>query len=273
MSSKGAPSSPSYVPAAPYVANPTYTAPQSYQQASYTSPGAFVNPSNPQTTIPNVETGMQVAQGGAAIESTLPQWLQLGNENPLNPAGTQAAATQYYNQNEAPQINQTASNLANSGALYGSAGGGQLGAMQSQAQYNSYNAGLDYAQQYFNDQIAGRNSYFAGGIGLEANQNAANVARGEVVQNDNQQIAQSNNNYNLSSASMANNFNQSNANASNAYSLASTGAQNAYGINSAQSQNAYNTSQSAQLNGFRQQNYQTASGNYQAGLNFAGGLL
>lgn len=97
---------------------------------------------------------------------------------------------------------------------------------------NKYNAGLGYAQQLFNNQLQGRQSYYNGGPSLAIGQNAANVQRGLGVAGLQSSNAGMLNNYNLGSTGMENNYNMQSAGMHNNFDLSNYGNQlQAYGMN------------------------------------------
>ncbi len=146
---------------------------------------------------------------GQQIEKMLPQWLQLFKD-PMNPQGLQQYQQNYYAQNVAPQLAQQESNLYNNGQAYGSFGGGMLGQEAAQGNFDTYQAGLAYAQQLFGDQVAGRQSYFSGGPAVAQQQNQLDVNRGLGVAGLQTQNAGQQNNYNLGTNQTLNGFNQQN---------------------------------------------------------------
>lgn len=230
--------------AAPYTPPSLAAASPGYTQAApaVTTPAAATPTTQPQTfdqinqEVPSTLNPVQIMNEGAAAESQLPSWLQLSNEgNPLNPAGTSAYQQNYEQQNVAPQTQQLISQLGNNGQSFGSYAGGLVGQQMASGDLQSLNAGLQYAQQYYNDQLSGRQSYFAGGPQVAANQNALAVNRGLGIANATNSAAStagSNaanaNSYNLGTASLNDNYNLSNASMGNTFSTAASGQANNY---------------------------------------------
>jgi len=205
--------------------------------ARYAPPMPFVQPPNPETTIPQVSTPQNVISQGNQVEglgngSTIPQWLQLGT-NPVDQNQVNAFANYYYQTQIAPQIAQTSAQLENSGQQYGSYAGALLGQMSSQGQLDKFMAGLQNQQQQLQNTLAGRQSYYAGGPNLAQQQNAQNVARGADVAQLGSYNAAQQNQYNLGSAGMQ-----------NQYSLGAAGMQNQFGLQNYQNQlGAFNIQQ------------------------------
>jgi hypothetical protein len=155
---------------------------------------------------------------GANVESMLPSWLQL-NQNPMNPNGLQKYENNYYQQNVAPGLAAQQAASYNNGQNQGSYAGALQGELQAQGQLSSYNAGLGYAQQLYNDALQGRQSYFAGGPTVAVDQNNAAIQSA------------------LNQQSLAN----QEANIANQYNINNATGQNAYNLSTAQMQNGYNT--------------------------------
>lgn len=144
---------------------------------TFQTPPTYIQPTPASTTVPKVLGPGQIMRQGSKAEALLPQWLQLNND-PLNPAGRAEYETNFFSQYINPQIEQAKADLAANGQNYGSYAGGLIGQLGAQGALSKFQAGLDYGQQLFNNQIQGRTSYFAGGPSIAANQNAANVQRG-----------------------------------------------------------------------------------------------
>lgn len=190
-------------------APPIYQAPPAYQMPQFQAPAAYTAPPDPNSVIPGVLSPNQVMNQGASVESQLPSWLQLNN-NPMAPDQLGQYQDNYYQQNISPAIEQMRANLGINGQSSSSFGGAALGQLAGQGQMDKFNAGLNFAQQLFGNQVQGRQSYFSGGPSVSQNQNQADVSRGQNVFAGQQQNANMQNQYNLDSADMANGF-QSNA--------------------------------------------------------------
>ncbi len=191
----------------------------------YTPPPMFQAPPDPNTIVPQVSTPTQVINQGNAIEGfaqngQLPSFLQLSSSGP-NSDLVNAAADNFWQQNILPQLASAQSQLYNNGQNYGSYGGALLGQLLAQGQLSKFQAGLQQAQQNYNNLLSGRQSYFAGGPTVAATQNENSVQRGLGVASLQSQNAGMLNNYNLagnqgqnsyglSATGMANNFNQGN---------------------------------------------------------------
>lgn len=167
----------------------------------------------------------------------------------MSPAGLQQYQDNYYQQNINPAIQQARADAYQNGQQWGSFGGAAVGQLAAQGQLDKYNAGLNYSQQLFNNQVQGRQSYFAGGPNVAATQNAADVARGTNVA----QLQAGN-------ANALNSYNLSNNNAANDFSLQSAGQRNNYAFSGAQMANNFGTTQyQNQLQAYNLQNQQAAN--------------
>lgn len=171
----------------------------------YVPPAPYVAAPDPQQTVPKVLNASEVMQQGLEAEKLLPQWLQLNND-PMNPADRAQYESNYYQQYVNPLIEQAKADIYSNGQSYGSYGGALIGQMGAQGQLDKYSAGLNYAQQLYNNALSGRQSLFSGGPGVAQTQNQIDVKRGydlAGIQNKNAEIQ---NNYNLGSAQMLNNY-------------------------------------------------------------------
>lgn len=232
-------------------ATPTY-----YPAPSYTAPAPQVIPQyqaapDPNSVIPQVFNANQVMQYGAEAESQLPQWLQFGDQNPLDPAGRSEAEQYFYQTQIAPLLAQQQASSYNSGQNSGSYAGAMAGQLAAQGALSKYQAGLDYANQLYQSQLQGRSSYYAGGPTVAAQQNAADVNRGMNVSQLQQQAANNQNNFNLGSAANQNSYGLQSAGMQNNYGLASSGAANSFGLSNYQNQlQAYQLQQQQQAQRF-----------------------
>jgi hypothetical protein len=110
----------------------------------------------------------------------------------------------------APQIASLESQLGQNGQGGSSFAGGELGSLESAGALNSYNAGLNYAQQNYNDQLQGLSAYYSGPVGLEQSQNQAAVNTGLNEYNAASNTAGMQNSYGLDTTGMQNSFDLSN---------------------------------------------------------------
>lgn len=192
-----------------------------------------------------------------AMENSLSADLRLGG-NPLDPATRAQYEQNYYNQYIAPQIAAATTKVGSTGQQYGSYGGGLVGGLQAQGQYGKFQAGMDLANQAFQQRLANRDSFFNNNVGLAAGQNALGVNRGLALASQISQNAanlnnfraniygtQSQNNiaknsYNLSKNQNMNNFNLANSQNLNQYNLANNQGYNSYYGNAVNSFNSFN---------------------------------
>lgn len=155
----------------------------------------------------------------------------------------------YYKRNIMPAIEAEKARIGLNGQQYGTPAWAMLGQMASQGQFDKFQASLGFGQQLFNNQLQGRQSYFSGGPRIAQEQNASDVNRGLGVANLLQQGANSENNYNLSTAQMANNFNLSNSQGLNNYNMNANQGMNNFGLNNYGNQmSQYNTDQQNSAN-------------------------
>lgn len=177
----------------------------------YVPPAPYIQPEDPQKTVPQVLTPTQVMSQGADVEAMLPQWLQL-QKDPMNPEGRSAYESNYDQLYNKPTMAALESDLYNNGQAYGSYAGSLVGQQKAMGDLTKYQAGLDYAQQLFNNQITGRQSYYSGGPAVAQAQNAADVARGLGIAGLNSSNTANHNQYNMSAAQSQNGYNQQNYN-------------------------------------------------------------
>ena len=215
-------------------AAPTYVAPPAYVQ-----PPAYVAPQLQQINVP---TAGQIMQTGNQIEgngdsSTVPLNLQLNANNPdlpggsaMNPAGMAQYEQQYYQQLGNPAVAQAEASIGANGQGYGSYGGALVAQTKASQDQAAYNAGLNYAQQNYNNILSGRSSYYAGGPTVATNQSNAQIQATE---------------------------------SENANALAAAGMQNSYNVGTTGSQNAYNSSTASGLNNYNLSNYSNQEAAYQ----------
>lgn len=126
----------------------------------------------------------------------------------MDPAGRSQYESNYDKLYNKPAMAQLQSDLYNNGQAYGSYAGAAVGQQAAMGDLTKYQAGLDYAQQLFNNQISGRTSYYAGGPQVAQTQNALDVQRGLGIAGINSGNTQSQNSYNVGAASSQNGFNQ-----------------------------------------------------------------
>jgi len=141
----------------------------------------YTPPPNPEKTVPQVMTAPQVVSQGMEAEAFLPSWLQLTQENqanPLHPDVLKQYEDNYFAQNVNPQIAAAEAQIGTTGQQYSSYGGGLVGQLRSQGQLDKFSAGLGASQQAYNNLLQGRQSLYAGGIGLAQDQGNLNVQRG-----------------------------------------------------------------------------------------------
>lgn len=255
MGGSSPPAAPQYVPPAAYT-----------QPAAYSSPGAYVAPPSyiqPNLTTPQVDTASQILATGNQLEGNtgdqVPLNLQLNANNPdlpngsaMDPAGMAQYESQYYQQLGNPAVAAAQASLGPSGQDYGSYGGALVAQTQASQDQAAYNGGLSYAQQNYNDILAGRASYYAGGPTVATNQNNAQVSATENMNSLNAQVAANENAYNLAGTQ-----------GQNSYDLASSGSQNAYNLGTAGMQNSYNASTGAGLNNYNLSNFSNQEQAYQ----------
>lgn len=146
----------------------------------------------------------------AKMESMLPGWLQLSQTNPLDPAGRQQYEDNFQQQYINPAVAQAQAQAGADGQTYGSYAGAQIGQLQAQGQLAKSQSGLDYAQQYYNDQLQGRQSYYSGAPPIIQQQNALDVNRGLNLAQMDQSQNQYQNSYNLGTNQALNQFALSN---------------------------------------------------------------
>lgn len=157
-------------------------------------------------------------------EALLPSWLQLteaNQANPLDPDVLKRYEDNYFAQNVNPAIAAAEAQIGTTGQQYSSYGGGLVGQLRSQGQLDKFSAGLGASQQAYNNLLQGRQSLYAGGIGLAQDQGNLNVQRGLGIAG-----IQSNN------AANENQFNQG------IYGIGSqnTGYQNSFNLNNYQNE-------------------------------------
>lgn len=159
----------------------------------------------------------------------------------MDPAGRREYESKFYQQSINPQIEQMKADMYSNGQSMGSYGGAMIGQTAAQGQLAKYQAGLDYAQQLFNDQIAGRQSYFSGGPSVASTQNAAAAQRDLAVHQLMTQQAKNYNDYQLGLSGMVNGYNIDRMGMWNNYDLGSAGMHNNYNLSSAGMQNSFNS--------------------------------
>lgn len=180
----------------------------------------------------------------------------------MDPAGRREYESKFYQQSINPQIEQMKADMYSNGQSMGSYGGAMVGQTAAQGQLAKYQAGLDYAQQLFNDQLAGRSSYFQGGPTVAAQQNAATAQRDLAVHQLMTSQAKNYNDYQLGLSGMANNYN-----------IDRYGMWNNYDLGSAGMHNNYNLQSSGQQNSFNAQNYGTQMQGYGISQNSANNMF
>lgn len=188
------------------------------QTPIYVPPAPYVAPPDPQSVVPPVMSTGQIVGAGVTTENQLASkknpglnWLSLNNLNGgMNPEGLAKYEANYDQTENQPAIKALSNSVYNNGQAYGSYGGAAVGAATAQGALNKYQAGLDYAQQLYNNVLQGRSSFFAGGPAIAMNQNALDVQRGLGVAGLQSQNTGMQNNYNLGAAGMQNGFNQQN---------------------------------------------------------------
>ena len=142
--------------------------------------------------------------------SQLPQELQIiGNPNATPDANTMQQYQKYYQANYgAPAEAQMRANAYTSGRSDSAFAGGQLGALQSQNQYNTFMAGQQLADNYLNRLLQARSSF----AGLEGNMaqsyNTLNQQRGSGLASMAMSDAANRNQFNMQGAQMKNQFSQ-----------------------------------------------------------------
>jgi hypothetical protein len=225
MSKPKTPTAPTYVPPAPYTQAPP-----------------VVTPPNPASVIPKAQTAAEIIGQANQIEgngagTSLPSNLQLPG-NPLDPAGMQPYEQYYYQQYVLPAIAQGQANLYANGQNSGSYAGGYMGQLVSAGAGQEYSAGLQYAQQAYNDLLQGRQSYYAGAPALAAQQNALGVQQGNDVAG-----------LQLQGANMQNQYAGNNNANLNTYNLTANNNQNQFGLtNYANTLKAYEAQNQARAN-------------------------
>jgi hypothetical protein len=188
---------------------------------------------------------------GAEAEALLPQWLQFTNQNPLDPAGRSEYENYFYQTQIAPMLAQQQADSYAGGQSTGSYAGALMGQLMAQGALSKFQAGLDYSNQLYQNQLQGRASYYAGGPTVAAQQNAADVDRGTNIAQMLMQRAAMENDFNLGSAGMQNNYNLSSAGMRNNYGLGSVGMANNFNLgNYGNALNAYQINQQNQANRF-----------------------
>ncbi|MBY0545819.1 MAG: hypothetical protein K2W95_00870 [Candidatus Obscuribacterales bacterium] len=124
----------------------------------------------------------------------------------MDPAGRTQYEDDFYAQYIAPAVAQAQANAYTDGQSRGSYGGAMVGQLQAQGQLSKRQSGLDYANNLFQNQLAGRQSYFAGGPGIAQQQNQLDVNRGLGVAQMQQNNANAQNQYNLGANQDQNQF-------------------------------------------------------------------
>lgn len=140
----------------------------------------------------------------------LPEQLRIiGNPNATPDAATRQRYEQFYQaQYGAPAEARMRAAAYGSGRSDSAFAGGQLGALQSQNQYNSFMAGEQLADNYLNRLTQARGSF----AGLEGNMSQAynqlNQQRGQGLSGYAMQDAANRNQFNMQGAQMRNQFSQ-----------------------------------------------------------------
>lgn len=227
-------------PAPNYMAPPAYSQPAPYQAPAPYSAPSYMAPTNPSKIVPYADNYQQTLNQAASIENQLPAWMNLlWSGNPLDPAGRQQYEDNFYQTNINPLVQQATADAASSGQIYGSFAGGQIGGLQASGKLAAYQAGLNYAQQYFNNKLAGRKAFYDGPVALSQYSNQAAINRGLKVAELQSQNVNNQNNFNLNNA-------QNSAN----YSLQNSANLNDYNTNVASGLNKYNLGANEIANNF-----------------------
>lgn len=180
-----------------------------YPQApSYTPAPSYIAPAPPQ--VPSVIGGKGIMKQTAQMESMLPGWLQLSQTNPLDPAGREKYESDFYSTYINPTLAKAQADAGANGQTYGSFSGAKIGQIAAEGQLAKAQAGLNYAQQYYDNQLQGRQSYYGNAPSIIQNQNALDVQRGLGISQLNQNAANMQNSYNLNANNGLNNFAMSN---------------------------------------------------------------
>lgn len=182
-------------------AAPQYVAPPSAP--------SYVTPPDPNAIVPEALSGKQVIQKGNYLEGftttdkkgrivgldQVPENLRL-DKDPLSHEVVDPYANAFYQQQINPQIQQARADLARNGGSYGSYAGARVGQIEAEGQLAKFQAGLQAAQQVYNNTLAGRESYFNGGPKIIQTQNALDVQRGLGVAGIQSQNFDSQNDFN-----------------------------------------------------------------------------
>jgi len=183
--------------------------PSAPQYIPMTAAPSYVAPPDPQGVVPQALSGKQVIQKGNYLEGftttdkkgrvvgqdQVPENLRL-DKDPLSHEVVDPYANYYFQNNINPLIEQAKATVAKNGGSYGSYGGARIGQIEAQGQMDKYQAGLQAAQQVFNNTIAGRESYFNGAPKIVQTQNALDVQRGLGVAGIQSQNYDSQNDFN-----------------------------------------------------------------------------
>lgn len=142
----------------------------------------------------------------AQMESMLPSWLQLSETNPLDPAGRAKYENDFETQYINPTLAQAQADAGANGQTYGSFAGAKIGQIAAEGQLAKAQAGLNYAQQYYTNQLQGRESYYGNAPKIIQQQNALDVSRGLGISQLEQSNNQFQNTWNLNNNNALNNF-------------------------------------------------------------------
>lgn len=171
---------------------------------------SYVAPPDPQGVVPEALSAKGVIKQGNYVEGftttnkkgkevgldQVPENLRL-NKDPLSHEVRAPYEQNFYQQYINPQLAAAKAATSNAGQSYSSYGGARIGQLEAQGQLSKFQAGLEASQQVYNNLLAGRQSYFAGGPRIVQEQNALDVQRGLGVAGLQSQNYDSQNRFNL----------------------------------------------------------------------------
>lgn len=170
---------------------------------------SYVAPPDPNSVVPPAMSTKQIIQKGNYVEGftttdkkgkivgqdQVPVNLRL-DKDPLSHEVRAPYEDNFYQQYINPQVAQAQADASSGGQSYSSYGGAHIGQIQAQGQLAKFQAGLQAAQQVYDNTLAGRQSYFQGGPRITQEQNALDVTRGLGVAGIQSQNFGSQNNFN-----------------------------------------------------------------------------